>query len=314
MSGAARWDRVAEVGSPRSLDLMRWILRHLGRRPTLAIAALAAAFFALRGGAARRASRRYLARVAATPEGREALGTARPGLRCVLRHFHEFALVLYDRMVVWSGALDRMRLEHDGSGGLFELAEKGQGALLLGAHLGSLDLMGLIARRHDLKVNVVAFQQNAERINAFLRSLGGEHVRMIPLDPGSVQTVLALRACIERGEFVAIMADRVPPGAGEGRTLRASFLGDEAHFPIGPFRLAAALGCPVNLAFCLHAGDARYTTVMRPLAPAARVPRAERDAWMRELLGRYAAQIEATCRRHPYQWFNFFDFWGEEAS
>ena len=175
-------------------------------------------------------------------------------------------------------------------------------------------MMGLIARRHDLKVNIVAFQQNAERINAFLRSLGGENLRMIQLDPGSVQPVLALRACIERGEFVAIMADRVAPGASEARTLRTAFLGREARFPVGPFRLASALGCPVNLAFCLRTGDARYTTVMRPLAPATRVPRPQRDAWMHALLARYAAEIEVTCRLHPYQWFNFFDFWGEGAA
>ena len=314
MSGAARWDQLAEVGSPWSLEAMRWILRHVGRRATLGIATLAGAFFAARGRTTRRASRRYLERVAATPEGRAALGRARPGLRAVLRHFHEFSLVVYDRMVVWSGALDHMDFEHDGSGELFALAEKGEGALLLGAHLGSLDMMGFVARRHDLKINVVAFQRNAERINAFLRSLGGENVRVIELEPGSVHTVLALRACLERGEFVAMMADRVAPGAARERALAAPFLGREARFPAGPFRLAAVLGRPVYLAFCLRRGDARYTTVMRPLAPAARVPRPVRDAWIRVLLARYVAQIEATCRRHPYQWFNFFDFWEEEGA
>ena len=311
MSDAARWQQMAEVGSPWTLAVMRWILRHLGRRATLGIAALAAAFFALRGREARRASRRYLERVAATPEGRAALGTARPGLRSVLRHFHEFSLVLYDRMLVWSGALDRMQLEHDGSGGLFELAQKGEGALLLGAHLGSLDMMGLIARRYDLKVNVVAFQRNAERINAFLQSLGGENVRVIQLDPASVQAAFEVRACILRGEFVAMMADRVTPGAA-AQTAPASFLGREALFPLGPFRLAGVLGCPVYLAFCLRSGDARYTTVMRPLAAAERVRRQDRDEWVRRLLERYVARIEETCRRHPFQWFNFFDFWGEE--
>jgi predicted LPLAT superfamily acyltransferase len=292
---------------------MRWVLRHLGRRTSLAIVSSAGAFFALRGRAARRASRRYLERVAASAEGRAALGRAGPRLRGVLRHFHEFALVVFDRMVAWTGALERIEFEHDGSGDLFALAEKGEGALLLGAHVGSLDMMGLVARRHDLKVNIVAFQRNAERINAFLRSLGGENARVIELDPGSIATALALRACVERGEFVAMMADRVAPGAGPKHTLRAPFLGREASFPLGPFRLASVLGCPVQLAFCLRRGDARYTTVMRPLAPAERVPRAARDAWTRALLGRYVAEIEAVCRRHPYQWFNFFDFWEEEV-
>ena len=311
MSDAARWERVSEAGSAWTLEVMRWVLRHLGRRVTLVIVGLTSGFFVRRRGAARRASRRYLARIAATPEGRAALGTARPGLRAVLRHFHEFSLVLYDRMVVWSGALDAMELEHDGSERIFELGRRGEGALLLGAHLGSLDMMGLIARRYELKINVVAFHANAARINAFLASLGAESVRMIQLEPGSPQAAFEIRACIERGEFVALMADRAIPGAG-ARRAAVPFLGREARFPLGPFLLAGVLGCPVYLALCVRSGDARYTTVLRPLAGAERVRRAGREAFARELLGRYVARIEETCRRLPYQWFNFFDFWEEE--
>ena len=32
-----------------------------------------------------------------------------------------------------------------------------------------------------------------------------------------------------------------------------------------------------------------------------------------EAFGRYAARLEAVCRAHPYNWFNFYDFWREEA-
>jgi predicted LPLAT superfamily acyltransferase len=313
MSDAARWEQISEAGSQWTLTAMRWILRHLGRRTGLVIAALSSGFFALRRGEARRASRCYLRRIAATPDGRAALGVAEPGLRAVLRHFHEFSLVVYERMLAWSGALGAMEFDHDGSDRVFTLARKGEGALLLGAHVGSLDMMGFIARRYDLKVNVVAFHRNAERINAFFASLGAKNVRMIPLDPGSVGAAFEVRSCIERGEFVALMADRATPGAA-ARNAPVSFLGRDASFPLGPFRLAGVLGCPVYLAYCLRTGNARYTTVMRELAPAKRIPRPEREAWARELLARYVARIEETCRRHPYQWFNFFDFWREEAA
>jgi predicted LPLAT superfamily acyltransferase len=313
MSDAARWEQMSEAGSPWTLSVMRWILRHLGRRAGHVVAALSSGFFALRRGEARRGSQRYLRRIAATPEGRAALGAAKPGLRAVLRHFHEFSLVVYERMLAWSGALDAMEFDHDGSDRVFTLARKGEGALLLGAHIGSLDMMGFIARRHDLKVNVVVFHRHAERINAFFESLGAKNVRMIPLDPGSVGAAFEVRSCIARGELVAMMADRAIPGAA-ARSAPASFLGREASFPLGPFLLAGVLGCPVYVAYCVRTGDARYTTVMRALAPATRVPRPEREAWARELLLRFVAQIEETCRRHPYQWFNFFDFWREEAA
>jgi predicted LPLAT superfamily acyltransferase len=312
MSDAARWEQISEAGSQWTLDAMRWILRHLGRRLTLVVAGFTSAFFVLRRGEARRASWRYLERVAATPEGRAALGDSGSRLKFVLRHFYEFCLSIYDRMVVWSGALDSMEFEHDGSGELFELAAKGEGALLIGAHIGSLDMMGFVAREHELKVNVVAFQKNAERINAFFESLGAENVRMIQLEPGSVRAAFEVRACIERGESVSIMADRVPPGTAE-RSASVSFLGRPARFPLGPFLLAGVLGCPVYLALCVRTGDMSYTTVMRPIASATKVPRKDRDQWARELLARYVALIEAICQRYPFQWFNFFDFWQEES-
>jgi len=215
-------------------------------------------------------------------------------------------------MVAWSGSLSSMDFEHDGSGELFALAKRGEGALLLGAHIGSLDMMGFIAREHRLKVNVVAFHGNAERINAFLESLGAENVRMIQLEPGSVQAALQVRACIERGESVAIMADRVPPGRPD-QSARVNFLGRPAPFPLAPFLLAGVLGCPVYFALCVRTGDAHYTTVMRPLAAAAKVPRGERQRWARKLLERYVERVEATCQRYPFQWFNFYDFWEEDA-
>ena len=31
-------------------------------------------------------------------------------------------------------------------------------------------------------------------------------------------------------------------------------------------------------------------------------------------LARYVATLEALCREAPYNWFNFFDFWGEDEA
>ena len=43
-----------------------------------------------------------------------------------------------------------------------------------------------------------------------------------------------------------------------------------------------------------------------PLAPR---PRAES---LPGLVRDYAGRLEAYCLRAPYQWFNFYDFWGDE--
>ena len=150
----------------------------------MALLWLSAAYFLVRSRPARRASQRYLARVWATPEGRRTLRPPRRAAARVLRHLHAFAVALYDRMLVWSGELDSIEVRHDGSEKIFEVAQAGRGALLLGAHLGSIDMLWFLSRKYQLVVNVIGFHGNAERINAFLESFApNERVRMIDMDP-----------------------------------------------------------------------------------------------------------------------------------
>ncbi len=39
----------------------------------------------------------------------------------------------------------------------------------------------------------------------------------------------------------------------------------------------------------------------------------DRDAAVQEAVRRYAAELERACRAHPYNWFNFFDFWKSDG-
>ena len=45
------------------------------------------------------------------------------------------------------------------------------------------------------------------------------------------------------------------------------------------------------------------------LYAGGRVPRAEREKVVQEMVERYAAYLERACLRTPFQWFNFFDYW-----
>jgi predicted LPLAT superfamily acyltransferase len=307
---ADRWARIAERGTPSALRLAHWLRKVLPRRLWLAGLWPASLYFFLRNGDARRGSRQYLERIHASPEGRAALGR-RPGALLVLRHIHEFAVSLYDRLLVWTGALEEMHVDHDGSEAIFDVARSGRGAILLGAHLGSLDMLWFLSRKYDLRVTVVVFYQNAERVNAFFESIAPESaIRAIDIDPHSVRAAFEIRACIERGDLVVILADRVAPGK-LGRVAQVQFLGRPAWFPLAPFLLSGVLRCPVLLALCLRTGDARYRTVLRPLGDGVGVARAEREKRARELLEAYTAQLEFFCHRAPLQWFNFYEFWEE---
>lgn len=307
------WTQLAESGTARAMRVGSWLARRIGRRAVALGMWPVAAYFVLRRPTVRRASLRYLERIWATPEGRATLGR-KPGWRDVLRQVHEFGLSLHDRMLLWSGGLEGMKVQHDGSERIFDLARSGRGALLLGAHLGSLDMLSFLSKKYELVVNVVVFYANAQRVNAFLESLSPDHrIRLIELDPSSVQAAFRVRERIARGEFVVLMADRMAPGKAT-RTAEAPFLGQPARFPLGPFLLACVLECPVLLALCLRTGPGAYETVLRPIGDEGRTARHERDKRAQQLLERYVNLLESFCQRHPHQWFNFYDFWDAEAS
>jgi predicted LPLAT superfamily acyltransferase len=308
VSSGATWATTVERGSAGALRAMAWLYRRFGRAAGITLLTPIAAYFLLRDGKSRRASLQYLRRLYAWPEGRGAF-EREPGLVDSLRHFREFAINIFDRICVWPGEADRIEIRDDGSEHLFRLAQERRGAILLGAHLGSFEMLRVQSERQKFKVNVLMFTRHVAQITSFFERLHpGAGLRVIQFDPGSIRSIFEIKACIDRGEFVGILGDRTGPGE-HGRVAMASFLGRPARFPLGPFLLAGLLGCPVLLSLCLRTGDGRYETVVKPITHGELVPRAEREKRARELLEAYARNLEEACCRVPRQWFNFYDFW-----
>jgi predicted LPLAT superfamily acyltransferase len=212
-------------------------------------------------------------------------------------------------MVLWGRGLSELRMDHEGSEHLFALKRERRGAILIGAHLGSFDMPRQLAGGHGIVLNVVMFTAHAERINRFFRALDpNSQVRVLSLEPGSARTAFEIKACLDRGELIGILADRLPAGGVE-TPIRIDFLGRPMPFPLSPFRLACLLGVPAYLSLCVRRGDAHYEAVVRPVGHPGRVPRQDREKAAAELARAWVQGLEQMCLRHPYQWFNFYDTW-----
>jgi predicted LPLAT superfamily acyltransferase len=308
MSNAGHWSALSESGSVAAMRAMAWIYRVLGRWPSRIALVPIVAYFYVRDPGGRAASRAYLEVVWKRDQGRGSLGAA-PGAASPFRHYHEFARQLLDRMVLWGGGLGAFCMEHQGGEFLLDLARRKRGGILLGAHLGSFDMARQLATEYGLVLNVVMFTAHAERINRFFEQLDPKScVRVLELDPASVKTAFAIKACLDRGELVGILADRVPAG-GRERPVWLDFLGRPAPFPASPFHLIALLGCPAFVSLCVRVGDAHYRTTVEPLTLGLRLRRRDRQKGVDELMRTYVDHLEDACLRHPYQWFNFYDVW-----
>lgn len=312
MTSRDAWYERGERGSSAALRASAWLYRSFGGRVAHLVMIPVVAYFYATGAAARRASLDFLRRVHSSPEGARALGGL-PGQRHVLRHFLAFGASIVDRMGLWLGRHGDHALVITGSEHLDRVTAERRGALVLGSHLGSFDAMRLLASRSSVPVNILMYTQHAARINALFDQLGsisGEGMtlaRVIPVRANSFDHVLAARACIERGEVVAILADRSAPG-GVQRDCSVEFLGGRAVIPQGPFRLAAALGCPVLFMVALRNGERAYEIDVEWFADRIELPRNARDKALADCCQSYADRLARHCLRAPYQWFNFYDF------
>jgi predicted LPLAT superfamily acyltransferase len=303
------WVSVAERGSILGMRFVVACYRLLGRRFCQWLILPVVLYFFLTDRRGRRASLQYLGRLYARPGGAEALG-ARPTWRHSFRHYRECGLSILDRVGFWLGRDEDFALAFHGDSEFMRLEAEGRGAIILGAHLGSFDALRMLARRRKVVVNVVMFTEHARMINSIFEALDRDaSLRVIQLDAGSINSVFAIKACVERGEFVALLADRVGIGD-DKRTGRVEFLGDHALFPRGPFFLARLLKCPMIFMVALRAGDGRYEAFAERLADRVVV---EGPEDLDALAGDYARRLERYCLMAPYQWFNFYDYWADDA-
>lgn len=290
------WTRRNERGSVLMVRLMTWISLRLGRRVGRCVLPLIVVYFLLLAAPARRASRTYL---------RRALGRE-PGLPDLYRHVHFFASTIHDRIYLINDRFDLFDIEIVGGELITDLLATGRGALLMGAHLGSFEVLRSLARETlGLDVAMVMYEENARKVNAALAAANpAARQDIIPL--GHADSMLQVRRRLLDGAVVGILGDRT---LGGDATISVSFLGEPAALPSGPLRMAAMLRQPVIFMAGLYLGGNRYRIQFEALADFSATPAEGRDAALREAVERFAAVLERHCRAAPYNWFNFFDFW-----
>jgi predicted LPLAT superfamily acyltransferase len=311
VSGAGAWWERAERGSVLGIRIVVWFHRYFGWPIARAVLLPIVTYFFLTSRTGRRVSLDYLRRLHASPEG-AGVFPGPPGMRQVFRHFLEFGFAILDRIGIWVGSPFEFVIE--GMHELERVVADGRGAVVLGSHLGSFDAMRLVASdRSPIAVNVLMFTRNAARINDMLEKLSGDRgmqARIIRVEPGSLQHIMQVKTCIERGEVVAILADRIHPNEAD-RVAHVEFLGGRAPLPQGPVLLAGVLGCPLLMMVGLRRGGRRYEIHVERLADRVSLPRTDRDTAIIEWCQLYADRLATYCARAPFQWFNWYEFWQE---
>ncbi|MDR1994333.1 hypothetical protein [Azonexus sp.] len=234
-----------------------------------------------------------------------------PAHHAVYRHYIEFAEFILDRLDAWQGKIRIEDIAIDDPDQLQAQMGHGRGQMLVCSHLGNVEVCRtLAAHRPGLRLNILVHSRNALRFHQMMERAGANTLNMIEVSDLDAEIMLELSRRIDRGEWLAIAADRIPVRG--NRTLPVQFLGAAACFPQGPWLLAGLLRCPVNTLSCIRQ-QGRYHMSFGRLCDCLNWTRTTRAAEIARWMQRYADTLALDCENAPLQWFNFYPFWADHA-
>lgn len=202
---------------------------------------------------------------------------------------------------------------------LVEQLDRGEGAFLICSHLGNMEMLrsltgyGKIHTHRQFTVHPVVDFSGTSKFNALLYELNPDLMNtVVDANKIGVDSAVGMKDWIASGDLVVIAGDRTSANSTD-RNVEMKFLGETANFPEGAFTLASILNAPIYFAFAIRKKDfdirSSYEMHIVRAKTSFDCSRKERLARVAALVQEYVGMLEKHCQRHPYQWYNFYNFW-----
>lgn len=308
---STHWAQQQEVKGLWGMRLMLLVWRLLGRKAFSLLLYPVVGVYWLTASTARKASQSWIRRVRAQLIARR---MPVPSNLISYQHFLRFGGAMLDKIASWRGELHLGRdvVFAPGAEETLNVSDP-RGKLLLASHLGDVEACRALAQLQGSKtINALVFSDNAQRFKKIMEEMAPQAgLNLLPVNDIGPDTAILLKEKLDRGEWIAIVGDRIAvttQRGGEWRVCWSRFMGQVAPFPQGPFILASILRCPVDLIFALRQQE-KLRIHCEPFSDPLLLPRATRQQALQNTVDRYAERLEHYALQSPLDWFNFFDFW-----
>ncbi|MEA3374409.1 MAG: lysophospholipid acyltransferase family protein [Campylobacterota bacterium] len=217
-----------------------------------------------------------------------------PTNRVYFNHIKMFALSIFDRFV---SRINPEELKFDIHNlealDLFE-----EGGIVLLSHVGSWAtaahclqdgiLSMHIVMRENTQENIYQVEQSNQRYNE-------QSVKIIDLNQGKMAANIQIANALINKEVVAMMADRA---VDKMQVVEVDFFGSKVKMNKTPFEIAKRLNKPLVAIFVLNTGVKKYDLMFESIALGSITAMAQT----------YSDRLEKVLKKHPNQWYNFYDF------
>ncbi|WP_370102538.1 LpxL/LpxP family acyltransferase [Xanthomarina gelatinilytica] len=218
----------------------------------------------------------------------------------IFKSYYVFGQTILDKIAISSGLSDRFTYESDGVHFINETLKAKKGGILISAHVGNFEIsehfFGILEENASISLLTTDVEHTA--IKEYLDSVRKKSNIKLILIKEDLSHIFEVNAALARNEIVCITGDRYVKGS---KFLTEELLGKEAKFPAGPFMLASRLNVPVLFVYVMKETNKHYHLYARKSQAK------HRDA--QALLKEYTQSVTWMLKKHPLQWFNYFDFW-----
>lgn len=224
--------------------------------------------------------------------------------RYLFKNYYLFGQTLLDKFALLGNFKHKITFNFDGEHYLHDMVAKGQGGILISAHLGNWEIAGNLLKRLNARINIVMFDAEHQKIKQYISQItggrSGPHIIVIKND---FSHIFEISKALKNNELICIHGDRYVQGS---KTITSALFGKTAKFPAGPFHLAARFKVPYTFVFATKETSCHYHFY----ASAPKIC----EGQPAEMVHEYTARLEEMILRHPEQWFNYYDFWGKETA
>lgn len=311
----AHWSEIKERRGALGVRFLLAVYRLGGREAFRLFTAPVITLFWMTGTKQRAASREFQKKVFlySRPADRKTPHSS-------LKHFLCFADSLLDKIIVWSDystVRQTVRFADEETKAVFSQSDSKKGRLLIVSHLGCAEMMKSIGERSfNAEIYILLFDKNANNFKRMMaQAAPRSQINLLEVDEININTAIFLKEKVDKGAWVALAGDRIPLNAkscSDSRVIEESFLGEKALFPIGPYVLGSVLDCPVYSMFALRQ-NSDIVVFCHKISDRIQLPRGDRKAAIRKYSGQFVKELETMACLYPLQWFNFFDFWAQNA-
>lgn len=220
----------------------------------------------------------------------------------VYKNHFVFGQIILDRFAVYAGKKFKLKLE--GYDLFLEKVNSPKGFIMLSSHVGNYEMAGycLVSEKKPFRALVYGGETTTV-MNNRLRVLSGNNISLIPIKE-DLSHIFAINKALSDGDILSMSGDRI---FGSNKTVKCSFLGSEASFPVGPFLLAQQKGVDVLAVFVMKESMNTYRVIIKelPLESENKDSESQKQCFCKP----FAMLLENVLAQYPTQWFNYYDFW-----